>query len=89
LHGTAEAKMSGLIDVYKYYTKTYTIPVKMRSPYQNGDCLKCHSESAKWKPVHADFMEVILSNEVSCQDCHAEQFPPHTLVYSTDKQAHR
>jgi len=83
MHGTVEAKMSGMIDVYKYYTRTFVKPIKMRTPYKNDDCLKCHSGSAKWQPIHADFKDAIYSGESKCLDCHGDEHPAHTLASGT------
>ncbi|MBA3916335.1 MAG: NapC/NirT family cytochrome c, partial [Acidobacteriales bacterium] len=33
MFGTVQAKSEGLVDVYKYYTRTFTLPLKMRHPY--------------------------------------------------------
>ena len=83
MHGTVEAKMAGLIDVYKYYTRTFSKPIKMRTPYKNDDCLKCHNESAKWQPIHADFKDAIYSGDSKCLDCHGDEHPAHTLASRT------
>jgi len=80
MFGTVEAKLSGMIDVYKYYTRTFHIPIKMRSPYPNDDCLKCHAESAKWKPIHDEFKASLFSGETKCLDCHGNDHPAHTLA---------
>lgn len=81
LFGTVEAKKEGMIDVYKYYTRTFKIPVKLRHPYPNNDCLKCHAEAAKWLAQHGDFKEQIFSGDLPCMACHADKNPPHTLKY--------
>jgi hypothetical protein len=82
MFGTVEAKMAGMIDVYKYYTRTYTFPIEMRSPYPNNDCLKCHADAEKWKAQasHAEFSDSILSGETSCMQCHAGNNPPVHLA---------
>ena len=81
LFGTVEAKKEGTIDVYKYYTRTFKLPVKLRHPYPNNDCLKCHAEAQKWLALHGDFKEQIFSGELQCMVCHADKNPPHTLKY--------
>ena len=82
MFGTVEAKMAGMIDVYKYYTRTYTFPIEMRSPYPNNDCLKCHADAEKWKAQasHAEFSGSILSGETSCMQCHSGNQPPVHLA---------
>lgn len=47
-HGTFEAKMTGLVDVYRYVTRTYHLPIKMRAPFDNGLCLKCHNGAKRF-----------------------------------------
>jgi hypothetical protein len=74
-----EAKMSGTIDLYKYYTRTFHKPVKMRESYPNGDCLKCHAQAVKWQAQHGDFKAALFSGETKCLDCHAAMNPPHTV----------
>ena len=80
MFGTVEAKKEGMIDVYKYFTRTFHLPVMLRHPYPNTDCLKCHAESAKWKAVHDDFKQSLFSGEMKCMDCHAAEHPAHTLA---------
>ena len=82
MFGTVEAKMAGTIDTYKYYTGTYTFPIKMRHPYSNGDCLKCHAESVKWKgqEMHVENREGLFADEMSCLECHDPMgHPAHIL----------
>jgi nitrate/TMAO reductase-like tetraheme cytochrome c subunit len=79
--GTVEAKKEGMIDVYKYYTRTFKLPVHLRHPYPNDDCLKCHAGSAKWLDVHDAFKDSVFSGELHCLDCHATEHPAHTLKY--------
>ncbi len=79
LFGTVEAKMAGTIDVFKYYTGTYELPITMRHPYPQGDCLKCHSQAVGYEALHEDFEEAILSGEVSCMECHGEEHPAHPI----------
>ena len=80
LFGTVEAKKEGMIDVYKYFTRTFDLPVKLRHPYPNNDCLKCHAESVKWLGIHGDFKQTLFSGETKCMDCHASEHPAHTLA---------
>ena len=72
LFGTVEAKMSGIVDVYKYYTRTYGKEIKMRSPYPNHDCLKCHFESEKWlkHEEHVAAKADLIADKMKCMDCH-------------------
>ena len=79
LFGTVQAKQEGLHDVYRYYTRTFKLPVTLRHPYPNNDCLKCHAESAKWLSVHGDFKEDLFSSKTSCLDCHGQSNPAHII----------
>jgi cytochrome c nitrite reductase small subunit len=79
INGTVEAKLSGTIDLYKYYTRTFHKPLKMRSPYPNGDCLKCHAQSAKWLNQHGDFKDTLFKGEMHCMECHGAWNPAHTV----------
>ena len=80
LFGTVEAKKEGLNDVYKYYTRTFHLPIKLRHKYPNSDCLKCHAGSAKWLASHEDFKGSLFSGESSCMQCHADSNPAHNIA---------
>lgn len=80
LFGTVEAKKEGMNDVYKYYTRTFHLPIKLRHPYPNSDCLKCHAGSAKWIESHADYKDALFSGKASCMDCHAQDNPAHNIA---------
>ncbi|MCI0356185.1 MAG: NapC/NirT family cytochrome c [Acidobacteria bacterium] len=85
MFGDVQAKMAGLNDVYKYYTRTYTIPVRMHKPYPNAECLKCHENTPKFvdAEAHVDLLPAIRAGEFSCLDCHG---PAH--VVSWDESRH-
>jgi nitrate/TMAO reductase-like tetraheme cytochrome c subunit len=74
LHGTFEAKMMGLQDVYKYVTRSYRLPVKMRAPYENTLCLKCHSEAkrfvAAFGGIHLKLSDQLRTGVLKCVGCH-------------------
>lgn len=80
LFGTVEAKKEGLNDVYKYYTRTFHLPIKLRHPYPNNDCLKCHAGSAKWLASHEDYKDALFSGQATCMQCHADSNPAHKLA---------
>jgi nitrate/TMAO reductase-like tetraheme cytochrome c subunit len=80
LHGTVEAKISGMVDTFKYYTGTYQLPIRMRNAYRNDDCLKCHAQSAKWEPLHQDVREALFTGQMTCMECHNEKNPAHNLT---------
>ncbi|MBZ5567699.1 MAG: NapC/NirT family cytochrome c [Acidobacteriia bacterium] len=79
LFGTVEAKKEGMHDVWVYYTRTFKLPVKLRHPYPNTDCLKCHAESVKWLGVHDEFKASLFSGETSCMQCHGATNPAHNV----------
>jgi cytochrome c nitrite reductase small subunit len=80
MFGTLQAKEEGIVDVFKYYTHTFSVPVKMRHAYSNNDCLKCHAGSAKFLASHQHDRAAILSDEVSCMQCHDDDNPAHSNV---------
>lgn len=79
MFGTVQAKEEGIVDVIKYYTHTFSVPVKMRHAYSNNDCLKCHAGSAKFLASHQHDREAMLADEVSCMQCHDDDNPAHSL----------
>jgi hypothetical protein len=81
MFGTLQAKKEGIIDVVKYYTHTFSVPVKMRHPYSNNDCLKCHAGSAKFLASHKKEKDrqAMLSDEISCGQCHDDDNPAHNV----------
>ncbi len=86
MFGTVEAKESGMYDVYKYYTGIFLhgghfAKAKMRSPYPNHDCLKCHAQSAKWlgHEEHQTVKEQLFKDEMKCLDCHGSEHPAHNV----------
>lgn len=80
MFGTVEAKLSGMADLYKYYTRTFHLPIKMRVAYPNGDCLKCHAGSVKWPVIHNDFKDELFKGGMACLDCHRDSHPAHILA---------
>jgi cytochrome c nitrite reductase small subunit len=79
LFGTVQAKISGIVDVHKYYTRNFVHPLKMRVPYRNDDCLKCHAGAVKWSVNHAAEKEMILAGDALCLDCHSAFHPAHII----------
>ena len=57
----------------------FKLPVNLRHPYPNTDCLKCHAESVKWLAVHDEFKASLFSGETSCMQCHGEANPAHNV----------
>jgi nitrate/TMAO reductase-like tetraheme cytochrome c subunit len=79
MFGTVKAKESGIIDVYKYYTRTFHLPIKLREAYPNTDCLKCHAGSVKWQASHEDYKDAVFSGEMTCMQCHGVDHPAHNI----------
>ncbi len=89
IHGTMEAKLTGLRHVYKYWTSTYHLPIKMPTPFENTLCLKCHNGAKRFmaQDIHLDKGEVskeLRSGETECIGCHG---PAHDVA--KPKQAAR
>ncbi len=80
LFGTIQAKQEGMNDVYRYYTRTFRLPIKLRHPYPNNDCLKCHAGSAKWIASHEDYKDALFSGDATCMQCHADSNPAHNIA---------
>ncbi len=78
IHGTFEAKMTGLRDVYRYVTRTYHLPLKMREPFENRLCLKCHNEAKRYlaHPIHVTLSEPLRTEQIKCGGCHG---PSHDI----------
>ena len=66
--------MAGLRDVYKYVTRTYDLPLKMRAPYENALCLKCHSGAKRymeaWEGIHLRLSDQLHTGALKCVGCH-------------------
>lgn len=90
VHGTFRAKLLGLNDAYRELTGTYTIPIKMKQPFPNSLCLKCHNGARKFmrEDSHLDPGKVVskdlLTNQTLCTDCH---FTGHMLPGRSKKPA--
>ena len=81
VHGTFEAKITGLLDVYKYATGTYHLPIKMRAPFDNVLCLKCHNGAKRFmaEEIHLDGGKVsdeLRTGKLACGLCHS---PAHDI----------
>jgi len=77
INGTAKAKMNGLKHMYKYFTGTWARPIKLYEPFSNANCLHCHTGDKKFEEndVHIPLMSDIISNAMSCLDCHGPAHP--------------
>ena len=74
VHGTFAAKMMGLQDLYKYVTRTYHLPIKVRAPYENTLCLKCHSGAKRYvaasRGIHLKLSGPLRTEQLKCVGCH-------------------
>ena len=75
LHGTFEAKMTGLRHVYKYATRTFRLPLTMPAPFENTLCLKCHDGAKRFvaEAIHLDGNTVsaeLRTGQTECIQCH-------------------
>lgn len=88
LFGPVKAKMNGMHHVIAFYSGHIHNPIRLYKPFPNGNCLQCHSESAKFtqNEAHMPIMDDIRSGEMKCSDCHG---PIHTPKQeATSAQAH-
>jgi len=83
VHGTLEAKLTGLRHVYKYNTGTYELPLKMPHAFDNGLCLKCHNGAKRFmaQAIHLDdkgekVSEELRTTQTECVSCHG---PAHSV----------
>lgn len=81
IHGTFEAKLTGLRHVYKYVSRTYHLPLKMPTAFGNTLCLKCHNGAKRFmaQDVHLEGGKVsaeLRTNQTECVQCHA---PAHDI----------
>jgi cytochrome c nitrite reductase small subunit len=77
MFGTLQAKAAGIIDVHRYYTRSFRRPLAMREPYPNTDCLQCHAGAVRWVAAHLDRRDEILDGRLSCMSCHGDSAPAH------------
>lgn len=70
LFGDLNAKMNGLTHLWVYYTGQTPERIELYSPYQNRECLHCHSGARNFEALHVDDMTEFVGNEISCMDCH-------------------
>ena len=84
MFGAITTKMNGMKHLYYYITEyASTGPdgeggpaIHLYKPWSNDKCMQCHSTAAKkYVETHADQLEQIRSNEMSCIDCHSEVHP--------------
>lgn len=85
LHGTFQAKLAGLRDVYKYVTGTYHLPIRLTKPFQNTLCLKCHNGAKRFMAEQNHLEDggvarAFRTGETQCVECHS---PTHDISKPT------
>lgn len=75
MFGPLQAKMAGVRHLWHYETGTYTLPIRIASPYRIANCLHCHGESKIFRDKHPQLEEEIASGEAACLDCHGPAHP--------------
>ena len=79
LFGTMQAKIAGVEDVRRYYFNSFHQPIRMREPYDDGECLKCHADAVRWTAKHSDVRVAVLAGRTRCLGCHGGAHPAHVL----------
>jgi cytochrome c-type protein NapC len=74
LFGDYKAKLNGLSHVYIQYLGTIPQKIKLYEPYNNRECLHCHSQARSFLEgvTHKGEMDAIRANQKSClaKGCH-------------------
>ena len=78
IYGTFRAKTNGLSHVWKYYTDTWTLPIKLYDEYKNINCTHCHAGGKRFEQEesHLAVAEELKSGQTSCSSCHTPAHPP-------------
>ena len=81
VHATFQAKKTGLRHVYKYTLGNWELPIKMREPFDNALCLKCHEGAKRFmaEPLQLDAQNnvdgALVANNTTCISCHGPAHP--------------
>lgn len=77
LLGGVRGKIRGMRHLLAYYTGEEKGRPKLYEPFLNGNCLSCHGLGTTYWAVedHADNQDDILTEDVSCLDCHGPAHP--------------
>lgn len=80
MYGDIEAKLKGVAHLWVNYIGTLPEKIELYEPYNNRDCLHCHQASRTFleNEIHTDDLKALVSNELSCMEC-------HDLVHSVDE----
>ena len=70
MFGDYKAKLNGLRHLWVYYAGTPPEKIALYVPYQNRECLHCHSGARSFVEAHAEDVPSLERNETSCLECH-------------------
>lgn len=70
LFGDYKAKLGGLRHVWAFYTGQIPEKIELYEPYDNRECLHCHSGARTFVEAHEEDLAALASNEMPCLDCH-------------------
>lgn len=87
--GGVRAKIRGMRHLFAYYTGDEKGRPELYEPFLNGNCLACHGQGTTYWAVedHADNQDEILTDDVSCLDCHGPSHPEDEYDSHFRKQA--
>ncbi|MFQ5607237.1 MAG: NapC/NirT family cytochrome c [Candidatus Zixiibacteriota bacterium] len=77
LLGGVRAKVRGMRHLLAYYTSDEKGRPALYDPFPNGNCLSCHGKGTTYWAVedHVDNHDEILTEDVSCLECHGPSHP--------------
>ena len=77
--GPVNAKVRGMRHVVAYYIGGGKKQPQLYAPFKNAQCLQCHDGAKSFERAksHADVIEQIRSDEMSCITCHGPVHPSH------------
>jgi len=83
IYGTFEGKKNGMSHVWKFYTNTWTLPLRLYEEYSNINCTHCHAGGKRFEEadVHRGLADEIKSGKQSCVDveCHTPAHLPQVV----------
>ncbi len=81
IYGTFRGKLNGLSHVWKFYTNTWKLPLKLYEEYSNINCTHCHAGGKRFEEeeLHVVLADELKSGEESCASCHSPAHPPQVV----------
>lgn len=81
IYGTLKGKLNGLHHVWKFYTNTWQLPIKLYEPYANINCTHCHAGGKRFEEevAHVGLADELKSGQESCVGCHTPAHPPQVV----------